>query len=90
MALGVKGVEFSKMYESNFVCGGIHRFDSCENQHDVDIMFEGIVKGVLMMEGFDKRKNVNTGKPLSIQDMLSDIAIMKENVEYLVHKTNVN
>ena len=75
------------MYEPDFRCGGIHVFDSCKNAHDVEIMFEGIVKGIHMMQGFHKRKNINTGKPLTIEDMLSDTKYMKENVLELVQKS---
>ena len=76
------------MDDKVFVCGGINRFDSCKNEHDVEIMFEGIVKGIRMMTDIHNRKNVNTGKPLTIEDMLSDVRIMKDDVLYLVKKSN--
>ena len=87
MVLGAKDVGGSRVKEHSFVCGGIHCFDSCKNERDVEIMFEGIVKGVYLMQGFENKKNVNTGKPLTIEEMLSDINFMKENVAYLVHKS---
>ena len=58
----------------------------CKNKQDVQIFFAGIRHGIREMENFHERKNVNTGKKLTIEEMLSDFKIFEENAMFLFEK----
>lgn len=52
--------------------------DGCRDSSEVKTFFRGIRHGILEMENFHNRKNVNTGEPLKIEELLKDYRIFEE------------
>ena len=58
----------------------------CNTKRDVEIYFKGIRLGIFLMRDFALKKNVNTGKPLTIEEMINDYKTLEDSAKLLFDK----